>query len=480
MDDTRRIQYRLETFRKINKKIGRLYTGAEKSLLQLFHSQESANLLLDPSTYRIVDANQYALLFYSLSKEELCQKNIFDLCVLPKHVVKREMKASNWKWKKQFHLQHIISESTVCDVHVLSGPVTIKGKKKILTIIQDISYQKKIEESLRHEYENKNPTIEHKSFVHHASFIDNIAIHVWYFSDYETYGKVNKAHLNFFGLCREDVEGKKVSDVLNTDLANFLITLNNKVIAQKRELQFEKWVVNCVGEQRLLSVSLVPRFDRRGTLEFIASTAEDITEQHKRMEELKELLVQRESQALMDAVTGIPNRRCFNDFLKREWGRAKREKSGVSLLMVDIDHFKDFNDKYGHKAGDECLAKIAHVMASSVNRSTDLVARYGGEEFAVVLPKTDAKGAEQVAELIRKKVSTLKFANGETNVYQVVTVSIGCASIVPLMSLAKVNEDVLIKAADRALYEAKKHGRNTVSVQDLRFNGKRAPFKERV
>ncbi|MBZ5592934.1 MAG: diguanylate cyclase [Acidobacteriia bacterium] len=163
--------------------------------------------------------------------------------------------------------------------------------------------------------------------------------------------------------------------------------------------------------------------------------------------------------SIVDGLTGIANRRNFDDEIARAWRRAQRESSSVALIIADIDHFKSFNDRYGHLAGDDCLRRVAEVLALSVKRPFDLVARYGGEEFAVLLPDTTEAGAEQVAEGMRKAVEGLNIANPHANATRRVTISAGVAAAVPNAGSQPAG---LIAVADGCLYRAKREGRNRV------------------
>ena len=161
----------------------------------------------------------------------------------------------------------------------------------------------------------------------------------------------------------------------------------------------------------------------------------------------------------VDGLTGIANRRRFNQTLKEEWRRCSRSLSTLSLLMIDIDSFKDFNDHYGHVAGDECIKKIATTLASSTRRVGDLVARYGGEEFGVILPETSRAGAENVAERIRANIAALNIVHAFSACSDRVTVSIGVGSMIPR---ADSDPEALTLAADSMLYRAKQEGRDCV------------------
>jgi two-component system sensor histidine kinase/response regulator len=177
---------------------------------------------------------------------------------------------------------------------------------------------------------------------------------------------------------------------------------------------------------------------------------------HVELKQQREIL---ENLSSVDGLTGIPNRRNLDDFLERNWHFCMRASKPISLIMIDIDHFKTFNDQYGHLEGDECLKKVAAILKSCINRDTDIVARYGGEEFACVLPVTDMEGALSVAESMRKSIEALSITHVQSCTAGHVTISLGVASMVPLKDAPAVS---IIKSADRALYAAKMSSRNCV------------------
>ncbi len=174
---------------------------------------------------------------------------------------------------------------------------------------------------------------------------------------------------------------------------------------------------------------------------------------------LKRIEEELKAQSVTDWLTALPNRRRFDEVFQQEWGRARRDAAPLALLMIDIDHFKEFNDTYGHQAGDDCLQQVACVIGASVNRHGDLAARYGGEEFVVVLPKTDAKNAVLVAETMRAKVEALNIPHINSRVIDHVTISLGVAAVTPTLD---TDPFVLLTFADQALYQAKRNGRNRV------------------
>ncbi|HXF83114.1 MAG TPA: diguanylate cyclase [bacterium] len=160
-----------------------------------------------------------------------------------------------------------------------------------------------------------------------------------------------------------------------------------------------------------------------------------------------------------DALTGVANRRQFDAVLDREWRQAVRYRLPLSLIMVDIDHFKEYNDTYGHQQGDECLRRVAEALEHCVNRAGDFVARYGGEEFAVILSHTTLPAAITVAQKLRASVEALRIPHRASTTAAHVTISVGVATSVPERESGPSD---LLAAADRALYAAKSAGRNRV------------------
>ena len=164
---------------------------------------------------------------------------------------------------------------------------------------------------------------------------------------------------------------------------------------------------------------------------------------------------------LMDGLTGIANRRYFDDYFNEAWRQASRENKPLSLIMGDIDYFKTYNDSCGHQAGDDCLRLVAAALSSVIKRPGDLVARYGGEEFAVILPDTDNAGAVFVSEELRAKVESLGITHAKSGVSDCLTLSFGVATRIPQPDSTP---HTLISEADRALYLAKQEGRNRINT----------------
>ncbi len=212
----------------------------------------------------------------------------------------------------------------------------------------------------------------------------------------------------------------------------------------------------------------IAQSDQTGAVVAVFGVFADVTDQKKIEQELKEAHALSEysnralqEMAMQDALTGLPNRRHFDAALAQEFKRAARDNAELSLIMIDLDHFKGYNDCYGHPAGDECLRRVAEAIAGIPQRPADLVARYGGEELVILLPNTTAAGAATVARMAGEAVRQLCIAHIR-NPGRIVTVSCGVASFAPGMDPQV--PVMLVERADQALYRAKLAGRNCVNT----------------
>ncbi|WP_235588911.1 GGDEF domain-containing protein [Halomonas chromatireducens] len=197
----------------------------------------------------------------------------------------------------------------------------------------------------------------------------------------------------------------------------------------------------------------------KGEVEALVGFMFDISERKKSEEKLLQL--QRELQELsyQDGLTGVANRRLLDSVLEVEWASAQRGGQPLSFIMLDIDCFKQYNDHYGHLAGDDCLRRVAQILAASILRPRDLLARFGGEEFALVLPETDLESARQVAERCRAAISDASIPHRASDVSHLVTVSMGVTTANPADGGGQAS---LIEKADRLLYRAKQNGRDQI------------------
>ncbi len=261
----------------------------------------------------------------------------------------------------------------------------------------------------------------------------------------------NRAAYQRLGYTKEDLVGSPLTFVASGLPSN--VTLRK---------YFENRVNNnglTEGFHRHSNGSLIPvetnaRLVELDSGSYIVAIARDITERKRLEHKLRQLSTE-------DSLTSVFNRRYFDDMLAQEWRRMLRVQQSLSLLMIDVDCFKHFNDTYGHVGGDACLRQIANEMNTQMRRAGDIIARYGGEEFVVILPQTDVETAEALADTLRKSIENLRVEHVGMESEDVVTVSIGVATLVPTASQTPLK---LLTLADQALYAAKACGRNCVQV----------------
>ncbi|MEE4254300.1 MAG: sensor domain-containing diguanylate cyclase [Desulfuromusa sp.] len=271
--------------------------------------------------------------------------------------------------------------------------------------------------------------------------------------------RANNAMLKMLGKTAEEVIGKPCHTFLDYDLCEHTnCPLKNR--RGKRTMEFDVHLSNLATENNSYLLTTAPLITINGSPGIVAQF-KDITGRKQAKEALEQANMALEKMALVDGLTQIANRRCFDDTLAKEWQRLKRTEQPISLLLGDIDYFKKFNDHYGHQAGDDCLREVGTALASSVFRPADLVARYGGEEFVLLLPDVEAEGALKVAERVLEAIKALQIPHQASEVRNTVSISIGAATLTPTEDQQPA---ALIAMADEALYRAKEQGRNRVLV----------------
>lgn len=321
-----------------------------------------------------------------------------------------------WKW--------ILDSGKVVEWDEKGEPLRAVGTH------MDISQQKKAEGKLNQNSEEQN------------ILLDNIDIQIWYMKDAEHYGRVNQAHADFLGMNKMEIQGRSLSEIEGRDRSISEIESNNRVIRKKRTAKFEEWRKNSSGEDRLLSITRTPKLDEDGNVEYIICTATDITERREYERKLAYM-------AVHDPLTGCYNRHSLDQLLKKEAGRSKRYKHPIELLMIDINRFKEINDRFGHQTGDKVLQEVATILQKQV-RECDLVVRYGGDEFLILLPETSG----QTQTLKERIIKAVHDWNNQNNILTFpLSLSIGCAHWDP--ESPQSIEDVLAEA-DRMMYEEKR------------------------
>ncbi|MCF6219003.1 MAG: diguanylate cyclase [Gammaproteobacteria bacterium] len=212
--------------------------------------------------------------------------------------------------------------------------------------------------------------------------------------------------------------------------------------------------IELIARIRAQSKSYLAQKERDEAFQQMQKLQQELEESNQKLEE-SNMILQRLS--TLDGLTGLANRRHFDETLAHEWKLATREKTPLSIILLDIDFFKKYNDNYGHQGGDDCLRTVSAAMNRAIRRPGDFIARYGGEEFVVILPNTHCKGAEVIAEEMRLFVENEKLPHEYSEVSDYVTISLGIAAMRPV---AGDKPEALVGRADKALYKAKGSGRN--------------------
>ncbi len=262
------------------------------------------------------------------------------------------------------------------------------------------------------------------------------------------------------GITPMEMVGRYEGDInpqLSPAEAERLKQISQQVMATQIAYQLEQKLVDAEGNSRWYQLLVSPFRDREGRVIGVVNNGIEITERKRVETVLQEANQKLEQLATHDGLTRVANRRYFDEYLHQEWQRMTREQQPLSLILLDVDCFKAYNDYFGHQQGDEGLVAIAQAVRQVVKRSADLLARYGGEEFGVILPNTRRTGAESVAQAIQAEIKALRLPHPKSRVNDYLTVSMGIASVVPTPSQA---EEDLVAAADSALYQAKRRGRD--------------------
>ncbi|MEB8430790.1 diguanylate cyclase [Cocleimonas sp. KMM 6892] len=312
-----------------------------------------------------------------------------------------------------------------------------------------------------------------ESEAHLRAIVDNAVDGIIVIDSNGTVLTFNPAAEDIFGYNENEVINESIKILMppmyaehyGENLSSYLSTVKSQLIGSSREMVGQRKN----GEEFFMEVSVAEV--RTGTIRHFTGIVRDITERKEQESQLiavQQILSENNEQLLglsiKDGLTGIANRRCFDDTLDAEIKRAIRHQSSISLILFDIDHFKLYNDHYGHVEGDECLTKLANLVSEIFNRDGDLVARYGGEEFAVILPLTNESIAIKFAEVIREKIVEAAIPHEKSPTASYVSVSLGVATL-DVGEFSTGSE--LVDLADKALYRAKSEGRNQVYSKEM-------------
>lgn len=372
------------------------------------------------------------------------------------------------EWEKIFHFFHdMISNWRASEIeyrclhsngnwlHLEMKCTPIKGpdgKIQVISVSRDITARKKAEEELR------------QASVKLKTLISSLPYGVLVEDEKGNPTLYNEAFLNIFHikdpLQRSEVEGKKRLLDKSDPVIEYLNSYEWKkrqIVKSRKSRQSEEIHLT---DGRTIERDAVPMVED-GKFDGYLWIFRDVTAQRVAEQKLREANQLLQKLSMADGLTGIANRRCFDEALHKSWTRATGTDEPISLLLLDIDCFKAFNDLYGHQAGDSCLKKIAGILSNIPWTPDDMPARYGGEEFVVLLPEKGVEQAVELASLIQESVKSASIEHKGSSIGEYLTISIGIACT---RATNQLQPSVLIKEADIALYEAKKNGRNQIRI----------------
>lgn len=428
------------------KEIRRKLEENEQKYQSLFENHQG--IIMDMN-HQIIDINSHPEDLIGYTKQELLKHSIIPL-------INRDKLDATLQFFEQvkqgkalsFETQLIHKNGQIIEININAVPLTIEGEiVGIIGIVQDITKQKHAERELKlseHRYRSLIKLYPEVVFVHGREKIEYL----------------NDKAVEFIGANhKSEIMGRSVIEFLHPDdqmrVAKGLKKKfeNNDSRTEISEFRFVKLDGSVIiGE---VSATMI-EFNGKPAL---LGVIRDVTKKKEAEIKLKEANEILKELSKLDGLTGIPNRRFYDEMLQYHWNRATEKKQPLSLIMLDIDQFKIYNDTYGHIQGDQCLKEVANALRSCLTDSNHFVARYGGEEFSIILPNIDIVEAKHIGELLREHIELLQIPHKNSTVQPHVTISLGVASMIPTDDL-KASD--LIKQADYALYQAKNNGRNRV------------------
>lgn len=328
-----------------------------------------------------------------------------------------------------------------------------------LGISHDVTDWYKMQQDLRDEMDKRKGTeaeLAQRDTIL-QSLLDSSPDAIGIFNENKVYQACNQAFASALGIDDyRNLIGYKAEDILPEEVYSRFAQCDDQVIGQGKSVRYVDHMFDDYGETWLDVVKSPYRDPTTGTRGVLV-LARDVTERHLAERRLEEMNEELEKLSFLDSLTTIANRRHFDDKLETFWNLHIRSQSPLTVLLVDIDYFKLFNDNYGHQQGDSALIEVAAAFQTVLTRSTDCVARYGGEEFAFILPETDSHGARVIASGIHQAIERLAIRHDYSQIGNTLTLSVGVATHVPQ---AGERPGQVINWADQALYQAKEQGRN--------------------
>lgn len=342
----------------------------------------------------------------------------------------------------------------VMDIEISSSPIIYNSKPAVEVFIRDVTKRNRLEEELR-----KNDEL-------YRFITENTTDLISYINPNGCYRYISPSSKCMLDYNQDELIGRNLYEYLHPDEVEHVTSL---ILEADSDLDFASFTHRLkLKDNTFIWLETNARTIRGNSqkLEGIVAVSRDITERIEKEKNLQETNVMLRFIANMDGLTGIANRRFFDERLQEEWKRTKRNSLPFSAIMIDIDYFKKYNDYNGHQAGDDCLRRIAKTLKDTLKRPGDFAARYGGEEFVILLPETDDQGAAHVAAMLQANVIKLNIPYTPEEHKPVVTISIGCATLIPN---ERLNPEDLIKLADEKLYLSKESRINHFPLNQLSY-----------
>ncbi|MEI8626951.1 sensor domain-containing diguanylate cyclase [Vibrio sp. M60_M70] len=333
-----------------------------------------------------------------------------------------------------------------------------------LSISHDVTEWHKMQQNLRDEMERRKDTevaLAQRDTIL-QTILDASPDSIGIFNENMVYQACNKPFVNALGISDvSDLIGKRLQDVIPEEMYARLAASDLDALRQSEPVRYIDKVVSSDGKSTWFDVVKSPFKDKASGTNGVLIMARDISERYLAEQKLERANLELEKLSFMDSLTQVSNRRRFDEQLQVLWYHHAREKLPLTIMLCDIDFFKDYNDCYGHQQGDEALVSVATVFTKVINRSSDCVARYGGEEFGFILPNTTTEGASNVAQRIHEQIRQLDMEHDSSEASERLTVSIGLVSYIPQHG---DEPEMGIAMADSALYQAKADGRNRTCI----------------
>jgi diguanylate cyclase (GGDEF)-like protein/PAS domain S-box-containing protein len=406
----------------------------------------SPNAIILSQFDKVIYANPYTEILYGIKLKEIIGKPVsFIFSEHPNVVSKIDF---DQKSMVSFEEQ-LKKEDAYIDIEVSSSLITYQGEKAALTVIKEITKRKNMERALRESEEQYRFIAENSSDMIGRLSSDGRILYI------------SPSSKRILGYRNDELIGTNLYSKIHPEDRQSLLEQYGNPKELSGIVTSSYRMLHKNGEYIWAETTVSPLKDKSGKASGMMFATRDVTARRTIENQLRESNSLLRKLSSLDGLTEIYNRRAFDEFLKTEWAFACKHGTSVSLLLLDIDYFKKYNDTYGHIQGDECLKTVARELERFFHEKGYFAARYGGEEFAVVLPNTDAQKASQLAEEFQAAIREMNIEHKNSKVSEIVTISIGVSCIKPWKPEGIKQ---ILEFADRALYKAKQNGRNRIEV----------------